>query len=43
VVSTKEPKKKLFNDFNSLLLLEKVDEENKKILIKPNRLEGFKE
>jgi len=43
VVSTKEPKKKLFNDFNSLLVLEKVDEENKKILIKPNRLEGFKE
>lgn len=43
VVSTKEPKKKLFNDFNSLLVLEKVDEENKKILIKPNKLEGFKE
>src|SRR6056297_176798 len=43
VVSTKEPKKKLFNDYNSLLFLEKVDEENKEIVIKPNKLEGFKE
>lgn len=43
VVATKNPEKKLSKEYNSLLTLEKVDEENKIIEIRPNELKGFKE
>jgi len=43
VVKTKSPEKKLSKDYNSLLTLEKVDEENKIIDIRPNELKGFEE
>jgi purine operon repressor len=36
VISTKDPENKLVKDYNSLLILEEVDEENKIIKIRPN-------
>lgn len=35
-ISTEEPKKKLVDDFLSLLILKDIDEENKKVYIEPN-------
>ena len=43
VVETRNPEKKLSKDYNSLLTLEEVDEENKIIDIRPNELKGFEE
>lgn len=36
LISTEEPKKKLVDDFISLLVLKDIDEENKRVYIEPN-------